>query len=77
MRDLAVLKITGEQTLLINIDIAENLARLEKSLELKGIIDIYKELSFVKAMLLFNLNKSLTWNYTASLLRKELVPERA
>ena len=77
MRDLAVLKITGEQTLLINMDIAENLARLEKSLELKGIIEIYKELSFVKAMLLFNLNKSLTWNYTASLLRKELVPERA
>ncbi len=76
VRDLAVLKITGKQTLLINRDIAENLARLENSLELKGIIDIHKELSFIKAMLLFNLNKSLTWNYTASLLRKELVPER-
>ena len=76
MRDLAVLKITGKQTLLINMDIAENLSRLEKSLELTVIIDIYKELSFIRAMLLFNLNKSLTWNYTASLLRKELVPER-
>ena len=76
MRDLAVLKITGTQTLLINVDIAENLSRLAKSLALPGIIDIYKELSFIRAMLPFNLNKSLTWNYTASLLRKELVPER-
>ena len=73
MRDLAVLKITGRQTLLINADLAENLARLGKSVELQGIIDIYKELSFIKTMMLFNLNKSLTWNYTSSLLRKELV----
>ncbi len=73
MRDLAVLKITGKQTLLINVDMAENLAGLGKSLELKGIINIYKELSLMKVMWLFNLNKSLTWNYTASLLRKELV----
>jgi len=74
MRDLAVLKITGRQTLLINADLAENMGRLGKSVELQVIIDIYKELSFIKTMLLFNLNKSLTWNYTASLLRKELVP---
>jgi len=76
MRDLAVLKITGTQTLLINMDMAEYLSRLAKSLALTGIIDIYKELGFIRAMLPFNLNKSLTWNYTASLLRKELVPER-
>jgi DNA polymerase-3 subunit delta' len=73
MRDLAVLKITGRQALLINADLAENLGKLGKSLEVQGIIDIYRELSFIKTMLLFNLNKSLTWNYTASLLRKELV----
>jgi hypothetical protein len=72
MRDLAVLNITGRQALLINADLAENLGRLGKSAELQGIIDIYKELSFVKNMMLFNLNKSLTWNYTSSLLRKEL-----
>jgi len=73
MRDLAVLKITGRQALLINADLAENLARLGKSADLQGIIDIYKELGFIKTMMLFNLNKSLTWNYTSSLLRKELV----
>jgi len=40
---------------------------------LQVIIDIYKELSLLKGLLMFNLNKSLTWNYTASLLRKGLV----
>ncbi|HYQ47729.1 MAG TPA: DNA polymerase III subunit delta' [Thermodesulfovibrionales bacterium] len=73
MRDLAVLSITGRQSLLINEDLAENLERLGKSVGLQGIIDIHKELGFVKSMLLFNLNKSLTWNYTSALLRKELV----
>jgi hypothetical protein len=43
-----------------------------KSLEIQGIIKMYKEINFIKIMLPFNLNKSLTWNYTASLLRKEL-----
>jgi DNA polymerase-3 subunit delta' len=74
MRDLAVFKITGRPTLLFNIDLAESLERLGKSMELQGIIDLYKELSFIRTMLFFNLNKSLTWNYTASLLRKDLVP---
>ena len=74
MRDLAVFKITGSPEQLYNADLAENLERLGKSTGLQGIINIYNELSFVRAMLFFNLNKSLTWNYTASLLRKELVP---
>ena len=74
MRDLAVLKISGSPARLFNPDLTENLERLGKSVESKGIIELYKELSFIKAMLLFNLNKSLTWNYTASLLRKELAP---
>ncbi|NJD55545.1 MAG: DNA polymerase III subunit delta' [Nitrospirae bacterium] len=74
MRDLAVLNITGRRSLLINEDLAENLGRLGKSVGLQGIIDIHKELSFIRNMLFFNLNKSLTWNYTSALLRKELVP---
>lgn len=74
MRDLAVLNITGSRSLLINEDLAENLGRLGKSVGLQGIIDIHKELSFIRTMLFFNLNKSLTWNYTSALLRKELVP---
>jgi DNA polymerase III subunit delta' len=72
IRDLAVYNITGKASHLINADLAETLGKMGKSVDLQGIIELYKELSFIKTMLLFNLNKSLTWNYTASLLRKEL-----
>jgi DNA polymerase-3 subunit delta' len=74
MRDLAVFKITGRPALLFNTALADSLERLGKSIELQGIIKLYRELSFIRTMLFFNLNKSLTWNYTASLLRKDLVP---
>jgi len=70
MRDAAVYRITGESSQLINADLKEYACKLGKSTDLKVIIDLYKELSFVKGLLVFNLNKSITWNYTASLLRK-------
>jgi hypothetical protein len=76
MRDAAVLRITGEPSQLINADLAdlrEYIYKLGKYTELQVIIDIYRELSLLKGLLMFNLNKSLTWNYTASLLRKGLV----
>ncbi len=73
MRDAAVYRITGESSQLINADTKEYACKLGKSTDLKVIIDLYKELSFVKGLLIFNLNKSITWNYTASLLRKGLV----
>jgi len=77
IRDLAVHRITGKGSHLINTDLAETIGKIGKSVDIQGIIEIYKELSFIKTMLLFNLNKSLTWNYTASLLRKELYSEHA
>jgi len=73
MRDAAVYRITGKSSQLINADLKEYACKLGKSADLKVIIDLYKELSFVKGLLMFNLNKSITWNYTASLLRKGLV----
>ena len=73
MRDAAVYRITGESSQLINSDLKEYACKLGKSADLKVIIDLYKELSVVKGLLMFNLNKSITWNYTASLLRKGLV----
>ena len=73
MRDAAVYRITGGTSLLINADLKEYACKLGKYTDLKVIIELYKELSFVKGLLMFNLNKSITWNYTASLLRKGLV----
>jgi len=72
IRDLAVHRITDKASYLINADLAEPIGKMGKSLEIQGIIKMYKEINFIKIMLPFNLNKSLTWNYTASLLRKEL-----
>jgi hypothetical protein len=74
LRDMAVLKITGDSARLVNVDQGDYLARLSKSLGLKVIINLHRELAQLKGLLSFNLNKSITWNYAASLLRKEIVP---
>ena len=71
-RDITVLAITGDPARLINTDLRNYMAGFSKSLDIKGIIYIHQELSRLRRLLLFNLNKSITWNYTASLLRKEL-----
>lgn len=71
LRDLAAVKIAGPSRI-INIDLRDYLSELSKSIDLNVIIYLYQELSLLKGQLLYNLNKSITWNYTASLLRKEL-----
>jgi DNA polymerase-3 subunit delta' len=73
MRDAAVFRITGEKSRLMNADLSEHARKMGKYMDLQVIMDMHKELSFVKGLLMFNLNKSITWNYTASLLRKGLV----
>lgn len=77
LRDMAVFKITDDPSRLINIDLQEYLTGLNKSIDLQVIINIYKKIAFLKGLLAFNLNKSITWNYTASLLRKELSVQNA
>jgi len=72
-RDIAVYSETGSGTALINADLKEYLSGLSKSAGLKVIITLYQEMVLLKGLLMFNLNKSITWNYTSSLLRKELV----
>jgi DNA polymerase-3 subunit delta' len=72
LRDMAVLKITGCAKSLISPDRSEQLAKLNKSADIQVIIYLHKELNRLRSLLMYNLNKSVTWNYTASLLRKEL-----
>jgi DNA polymerase-3 subunit delta' len=71
-RDLTVLAATADPARLINKDLKDYLAGLGKSLDIKGIIYIHQELSRLRRLLFFNLNKSITWNFTSALLRKEL-----
>jgi len=76
-RDMAVFKITGDRSRLINSDMDDHLDRLTNSVDLKVIITIYGKLSQLRRLLMFNLNKSITWHYTASLLRKDLLLHNA
>ncbi len=70
LRDTAVFKITGQENMLINIDLKDSIAGMSKTIELKDIIESYIKLTFLKGYLRFNLNKSITWNYTGFILRK-------
>jgi DNA polymerase-3 subunit delta' len=69
LRDMAVLKMNRD-AYLINIDMKEYINKLSSSVDIKVIIENYQRLSTLKRYFIFNLNKSLTWNYTGSMLRK-------
>jgi DNA polymerase-3 subunit delta' len=66
LRDMAVMKIRGDGGTLIAPERAEQLSKLNKSADVQVIIDLYRELNRLKGLLIFNLNKSVTWNYTAN-----------
>ncbi|HLA00172.1 MAG TPA: DNA polymerase III subunit delta' [Thermodesulfovibrionales bacterium] len=70
LRDAAVIQITHDEKNLINIDMKDYIKKFSSSMDLQGIIDNYQQLKTLMGYLNFNLNKSLTWNYTGSLLRR-------
>jgi DNA polymerase-3 subunit delta' len=70
LRDVAVMQITQDEKTLINLDLKDHIEKLSSSMDLKVIIDKYQKLNALRGYLNFNLNRSLTWNYTGSLLRK-------
>ena len=72
LRDMAVMKITRDETQLINSDLREYIDKVSNAMDIKGIIEQFQRLNALKRHLYFNLNKSLTWNYTGSLLRKDM-----
>ena len=72
LRDMTVLKITDDESSLINGDMKEYINKLSSSMDLKVIIEIYMKLNALRGYSNFNLNKSLTWNYAGSLLRARM-----
>jgi len=72
LRDMAVVKILPDEQRLINPDLKEYIVRAGNAMNIKGIIELYYRLNALKKHCYFNLNKSLTWNYTGSLLRKDI-----
>jgi DNA polymerase III subunit delta' len=72
LRDMAVMKIMPGKQQLINADLKEYVDRISNAMDLKGIIGLYQRFNALKRYIYFNLNKSLTWNYAGSLLRKDI-----
>ncbi len=70
LRDVAVIQITRDEKNLINIDLNDYIRKFGSTMDLQGIINKYQKLNTLKGYLNFNLNKSLTWNYTGALLRR-------
>jgi DNA polymerase-3 subunit delta' len=75
LRDMVVLKITGKEEMLINLDMKDKIARISKAVEIKDIIKNYVRLSFLKGYLDFNLNKAITWNYVSMIMREVMVDD--
>ncbi len=71
LRDMAVLKIgdTGRKGGLLNEDIRDFVSEKSKATDIKGIIGIYERLSSLRGQLGFNLNKAVTRNYVASVVK--------
>jgi len=72
LRDMALLKVKEDGNYMINIDLKEYIEKLSRTMSLKVIIEIYQQMSRLKGYLRYNLNKSLTWNFTGSLLRTRM-----
>ena len=70
LRDMAIIKITRAETNLINIDLKDYIEELSNSVDLKVIMENYQRLNTLRGYLNFNLNRSLTWNYTGAILRR-------
>jgi DNA polymerase III gamma/tau subunit len=72
LREAAIIKITQDEKNLINRDLKDYIMKLSGSMDVKVIVENYQKLNTLRGYLKFNLNKSLTWNYTGSLLRRAL-----
>lgn len=65
LRDLAVLKITGDEGQIFNPAITDYMADKDKADGIKDIIQAFDKLLRLKETMGFNLNAKITWNYMA------------
>lgn len=82
LRDMSVLKISGERLpinasdaedglrrTLLNEDISDIVLQISEIAELEGILRAYGKIILLRERLNFNLNKAVTWNYVSSMMR--------
>lgn len=70
LRDIAIVKATGRTDLLINHDREEEIRDISRGSDLRDILILSQRLNEIKGLLRFNLNKELTFYYTALLLKR-------
>ncbi|MBM4129157.1 MAG: hypothetical protein FJ243_03440, partial [Nitrospira sp.] len=70
LREAAIIKITKDEKNLINRDLKNYIMKLSAPMDIRVIIENYQKLTTLREYFKFNLNRSLTWNYTGSLLRR-------
>ncbi len=69
MRDFAVYKVTGDQDLLINQDMKDEINEMVYSARFEDLLKLARELYDIKRKLSLNLNKQLTLNHTGMMIR--------
>jgi DNA polymerase-3 subunit delta' len=77
LRDMLVLKTAADRAsrhgvsedVLLNPDMKDYIAKMSTSADIRGIIKLYDMMISLKRQMGFNLNKAITWNYTASLVK--------
>lgn len=70
LRDMLVCKISGEEELLINSDMAGTIKTLSKGAPAEVIIESYGITVALRGNLEYNPNKNILWNYLAAVLGK-------
>jgi DNA polymerase-3 subunit delta' len=68
LRDMAVLKVTGDPEALINMDMARHIREMSRGASLRVIIGCYEKLLKLRGAQMFNLNKGITWNYASTVM---------
>lgn len=74
LRDIVVLKTTGDHDGLINKDLEPFVRQGARDTDMKALMDCYGKLLMLRHHLRFNLNKGITWNYTGAILWESLAP---
>ncbi len=72
LRDMAIYKITERQSDLISGNRQWAIGNNQK---IKDILNSYQDMQQVRGLLDFNLNKSITWNYVASIIKNIFIKE--
>lgn len=73
LRDMVVFKVTAKESDLLLHSMRQYSAnsRIE-NIEINSLLIIYNSLLSLKSLLDFNLNKSITWNYVSTIMRKAI-----